>query len=188
MSRANLTSLKPWGTAGRQRLKAVHICFSCTWLGGALGLLLLQLVPSPTSGDELYAFNVCKKILDDWVIIPSAFGCLGTGVLYGLFTRWGFFRFKWVTAKWIGTVGSILFGAAFLGRWVNGLEESARLERSLGLLQSADFTLTHALVSWFTLVQVTTLVVLVWISVLKPWSKTESGAASWWSFGGQGSK
>lgn len=178
--------MKPWGMIGRKRLKTVHVCFSCAWLGGALGLLLLQLVPSPVSADELYAFNACKKILDDWVIIPAAFGCLGTGVLYGAFTKWGFFQFKWVTAKWIGTVGSILFGASFLGRWVNGLEETSRLERSLAVLSCADYLTTNTLVSWFTGVQVTTLVVLVALSVFRPWGRTDSAAGvsgRWWTFG-----
>ena len=50
------------------------------------------------------------KVIDDYLIIVGAVGCVLTGILYGLFTNWGFFRHRWITIKWLLTVLMVAMG------------------------------------------------------------------------------
>ena len=49
---------------------------------------------------QLYGINLSMKLIDDFVIIPGGVGSLLTGLLYSIFTNWGWFKHKWVTTKW----------------------------------------------------------------------------------------
>lgn len=44
-----------------------------------------------------------------------------TGLIYGLFTNWFFFKHRWVTAKWILTILAIFSGTFMLGVWEGGM-------------------------------------------------------------------
>ncbi len=57
------------------------------------------------------------------VVIPGAFGWLATGLIYGIFSHWGFFRHDWLTCKWAITVAAILFGTFFLDLWETRMME-----------------------------------------------------------------
>jgi hypothetical protein len=35
------------------------------------------------------------------VILPAAVVCIIQGIIYGIFSKWGFFKFKWITIKWL---------------------------------------------------------------------------------------
>jgi hypothetical protein len=59
---------------------------------------------STVNGDELYAINSVLKLLDDFVIIPSATLSSVTGTLLCWLTTWGFTKHYWIIAKWIATV------------------------------------------------------------------------------------
>jgi len=163
--------MKKMGSRGRAWLKGVHIFFACAWVGAAVCMMLLHFVKSnPANGDELYAFNVSIKLLDDFVVIPAAFGSLITGLLFSWLTDWGFFKFNWMTVKWIVTVGSIIFGTFWLGPWVNGATAISDAERLLSL-QNPVYLYFKQMNSYFGSMQTLILIALAFISVLKPWGK-----------------
>ena len=105
---------------GLKILKAAHLAFACMWVGGALGLMALLLAASPQESHEMYMRSRAVEILDDWIVIPGAMGCLLTGLIYGVWTSWGFFRHRWVAVKWMLTVTMILVGTFLMGPWVDG--------------------------------------------------------------------
>ncbi|ACV61639.1 conserved hypothetical protein [Desulfofarcimen acetoxidans DSM 771] len=165
------------GIKGRQWLKGLHIFFCCTWVGTGLSMVLLGLMKTHVvNGDELFAFNASIKLLDDYIVIPSAFGCLITGLLICWLTNWGFIKFNWVIVKWAATVAQILFGTFFLGPWVNGATAIADADRIHALQNTAYLYDRHMNNIWGS-IQVAFLVVLVFISVFKPWGKREATAA-----------
>jgi uncharacterized membrane protein len=155
---------------GQRWLKIVHLVFACAWLGGALALLLILFLARPAGGDELYAVQLCMTIVDDFLIIPGALGCLFTGVLYGIATNWGFFRHRWLTVKWIATVTVISFGTFWLGPWLNANAALAKAERAAAWM-NPDFVHNQAMNMACGPVQLVVLVGLVWVSVAKPWKK-----------------
>jgi hypothetical protein len=132
--------------------------------------LLALLIGYIANGDELYAFNAVIKLLDDYIIIPAAFGSLITGLLFSLFTNWGFFKFNWVTFKWVATVAQILFGTFWLGPWTNGATAIADAQRALALHNPA-YLYDRQMALYFGAAQILLLILQVFISVFKPWGK-----------------
>ncbi len=166
--------------AAERWLKAVHLLFVALWVGGGVALVLMVHLLRPetaVSGGEVVGLTRAMRFVDDWVIIPGAFGCLLTGLIYSLWTKWGFIRHGWVAAKWVVNVGGILFGSFFLGPWINSLGPIASAQ---GLLAVEDAVFRHnlAMNAIWGPVQVGTLIVAVLLSTLKPWKRwrARSGA------------
>lgn len=163
--------MKSLGLTGKAWLKSIHIFFACLWIGAAVSMLLLSFFRGQISnGDELWAFNASIKLIDDFIIIPSAMGCLITGILFSWLTNWGFFKFHWIIVKYVITVGAILFGTFYLGTWVNGMEAISNVER-LSALKNSTYVQYAKLNFYFGSMQAILLVVAAFISVFKPWGK-----------------
>ncbi len=160
--------MKKLGGNGLRWLKIVHLLFVAAWTGGGLSLMLVFFAARPSGGDELYAVNMSLKLIDDYIIIPGANGCLLTGLAYGIWSNWGFFKHKWIAVKWIMTVLQIVFGTFWLGPWLNGNAAIAAAERA-SALSSPVYIHNHAMNAFWGAVQVSLLFVMVAISVLKPW-------------------
>lgn len=163
------------GYRGKNWLKIFHLVFAILWVGGGLTLVLMQATLKATSGGELYGLLRAAKFVDDFIIIPGAVGSLLTGLLYSVFTNWGFFKHHWITVKWVINIGGVIFGTFWLGEWLNGMPPIAG---TLGLEALADPTYNHFhdMNQLWGSVQVSTLVFAVVISVLKPWGKQRSAA------------
>jgi len=81
-------------TANKTTLRWLRVCHMLTaplWFGGAVGTLV-------GGGAALYPR----------LIFPAALLTVTIGLLYGACTPWGFFRFRWVTAKWGLTLLALL--------------------------------------------------------------------------------
>lgn len=149
-------------------LKSAHLLFVCLWLGGALGVMVIQ--NGGGAGEALSGRDLAARLVDDFVVIPGAMGSLLTGLLYSLFTPWGFFKHRWVAVKWFITLYGVLFGTFFLGPWLNSL---APVSAKLGGGALGDYAYMRArdLNSFWGGVQICTLLFALAISVLKPWRK-----------------
>jgi len=159
----------------RAWLKGIHILFISVWTGAAFCMLLLQFATNPTSGDEMYATNSAIKLIDDFIVIPTAIGSLLTGLLISWLTPWGFFKWRWITLKWILTISVILFGTFALGPWLNGMTEISGAERAAAL-QNSTYTSYKQLLAAFSSPQILLLVGMVFLSVIKPWARKKKQA------------
>lgn len=156
---------------GRSWLKGLHLVFCGTWIGTGISMMLLGFIKGNTpNGDELFAINACIKLLDDFIIIPSAFCALITGVLLCWLTNWGFFKYNWIIVKLITTVAQMIFGTFGLGPWTNGAYAISDVERALAL-QNATYLHFRQMNNQWGTIQVILLIVVVFISVFKPWGK-----------------
>lgn len=164
--------MKPLGPTGKQWLKTSHLTLSIIWLGGALSMNLLRLAWNPTAPGDLYAVDHAILLIDNWVIIPSSLGALLTGLLESWLTTWGFFKFRWVTAKWIVTVGVMLYGIFFISRWGKAIEAISRVE-GLAALLNPTYLQYRLIYSISAVVLIVALTALSVISTLKPWMKQE---------------
>jgi hypothetical protein len=88
----------------------LHLLFAFGWIIGGIALCLLLFITYPQSGDELYMRSIILKIVDDYFIIGGAMGALITGLIYSVWTNWGFFRHRWIIVKWIMIILQIAFG------------------------------------------------------------------------------
>lgn len=166
--------MKKLGVKGKSWLKGFHIFFACAWVGTGISMMILALVNGHIqNGDELYAVNASIKLLDDYIIIPAAFGSLITGLLISLYTNWGFFKFNWVIFKWVATLAQIIFGTFWLGPWTNSATAISDLERGLAL-QNNIYLYDKQMGAIFGSIQVLLLIAQVLISAYKPWGKRET--------------
>jgi hypothetical protein len=160
--------MKKFSATGNKTVKIIHFFFISLWIGGAISLLLLSFLSHPENGDELYGKLHAMKLIDDFIIIPGAMGNLLIGIVYGIWTKWGFFKHRWVTVKWILTVMQILFGTFFLGPWLNGCEAIANAKRELAFSDSV-FQHHFNMNAVGGVIQAMLLIAMVVISVIKPW-------------------
>ena len=165
--------MKKLKSNGAKLLKVFHLLFAIMWICGAIALILGQYIAAPETGDELYMKMRMLQIIDDWIIIPGANGCLLTGIVYGIWTNWGFFKYRWLTVKWILTVAQILFGTFFLGTWLNGNVAIADELRDAAF-SDPQFIHNSQMTSTWGLVQLVLLLLYIVISVYKPWKKKKN--------------
>ena len=157
----------------RAWLKGFHILCTSAWVGSCSCSLLIQSSIRPTGGAEIYATNSVLKLLDDSMIAPSAICSVLTGLLICWLTPWGFFKWHWVTLKWILSVGVILIGSLFVGPSLNGMTAISEAERSASL-QNATYTSYSQMVTIFSILIVAGLVATAFLTALKPWGRKKS--------------
>ncbi len=160
--------MKEFGPKGVKWLKIVHLVLASLWLGGAIALTAMQYGMRPAGDGALHGIDESMRFIDDFIIIPGAVGSLLTGLFYGVKTRWGFFRHRWVTVKWILTVSAVVFGTFWLGPWLNAMGPiSARM--GLAALADPAYAWLKDANAVGALIQCASLLFMVGLSVLKPW-------------------
>ncbi|WP_022850400.1 DUF2269 family protein [Limisalsivibrio acetivorans] len=157
---------------GQKILKIAHLITASCWVGGALSLVMLYFLKKDISeGAVVHGVNLSTHYLD-WavIIIPGATGCFLTGLIYSVFTNWGFFKHRWITVKWIITITAITFGTFFLGPWETRM---MNLTGELGTqaLTNSEYLLNQSRHFISGSIQLLSLIFMVAISVLKPWRK-----------------
>jgi len=160
---------------GLRWLKGFHLIAVSCWIGGAVALILLYFLKNGvTDGGVLYGINQSIHHVDMVVVvIPGAFGCLITGLVYSAFSNWGFFKHKWLIVKWIVTVAAILFGTFFLGPWETKMMEiSGKL--SMSSLNDQSYLYNQKMNVILGGIQCIVLMITVFISIFKPWKKKKS--------------
>jgi predicted integral membrane protein DUF2269 len=100
----------------RQALLTAHIMMSVGLLGDSAGFLALSVraarMDDPGTVRELVqVLNMFSLVFG----IPLSIGALLSGVALGLGTKWGVFRYPWVTAKLLLIVSVMLVGTFVIG-------------------------------------------------------------------------
>ncbi len=160
--------MKMMGSTGQKCLKGFHILFGCAWASCGVSLTLMSLFIRPTDGLQLHGVDMAKKFIDDVLVAPAAIGCLLTGVMYSVFTRWGWFKHRWIIVKWCINVFGVVFGTFWLARWLNTLPPISQAE-GMAALSNPIYVQAKTMNLWGGAFQNLTVVAAVFISVFKPW-------------------
>ena len=86
----------------RKLLLTLHVVATVSVLGTDLVLLLLGL--ASLGGANPQTIYPAAYLVGVWLVAPLAVISLGTGLLLGVLTSWGLFRYWWVTIKLAITV------------------------------------------------------------------------------------
>lgn len=164
--------MKKIGPRGLRWVKGFHLLAVSCWVGGGVSLFLLYFLKKGiTDGNVLYGINKSIHHVDiSVIVIPGAFGCLLTGLLYSGFSRWGFFKQKWLIFKWIVTIGAILFGTFYLGPWETAMMNISA-EIGMEALTDSAYLYNQTMNLLFGTGQVLLLIITIFVSVFKPWRK-----------------
>ena len=162
------------GKNARKLLKLVHLLSISVAIGGVVVLFILIGIKNtiaPTSSPFLIDYAI-YKIFNDGINI-SFFVVIGTGLIYSIFTNWGFVRHYWVLCKWV--VVLIIFGLTWgwLGPAINGTASIADSGLSITDL-GGEYLLYTSSSLLYLLIQTFLLLLILLVSVWKPWGPIKS--------------
>lgn len=161
--------MKTMSASSQKLLKGIHIIVAGLWLSCVLLLALMPLVTkSVSSGDELFMYNYIYYFVDMYVLTPAAMATLLTGLVFSLFTKWGFIRHGWIVYKWIVTLAIIISGTFYLGPTVTRLLEISDTNR-IAALQNPFYNHGVVVGLWASRINSLLLLIAVFVSVYKPW-------------------
>ena len=155
---------------GQQKLvKSLHLLAAVAWMGGAFSLLELA------AGRESMEFepeavrviNICIYYVDCLVVLPGIIGCIVSGLLYSIYTPFGFVKYFWIAYKWLISLSAFFWGSLFLGPWA---DDVVALANSLGLggLLATIHNCVMPQTSWGAYAQILLLSSVVIVSVYRP--------------------
>jgi hypothetical protein len=150
-------------------LKAIHLISVSLWLSSVVTLMLLPIISKKiTLGDELYMYNLAYHFVDMYILTPAAILTLLTGLIYSLFTKWGFFRHGWIIYKWIVTLSIIISGTFYLGPMVTKLLDISDVNR-IAALQDQYYMQGEIIGLYAAIINSSLLIIAMIFSVYKPW-------------------
>lgn len=154
-------------------LRIFHLYLASVWGGGASSLFAIHCLYRPDSRPELYARNLALLYVDNYVLLPSAAGCLVTGLLYCYLSRWGYLKYYWIIAKLIANLLLLLAGFLWFIPWLDRMLQSSPAP---GRYMEIDpgYTASMQVHMAMAAVQALLVFVLVVISVFKPWGRTSA--------------
>lgn len=160
--------MKKLGSKGLKVLKTLHLIFAMIWTTGAIAMVLVTFLTKAQTADELQMKYSILLVIDNWLIITGAMTSLVIGIVYGIFTNWGFFKHRWIIVKWIITVAQILFGTfAYHPSLTKNLSLIGELKEEV--VYNAEFIANNRFMEISGFFQSGLLLFMIVISVFKPW-------------------
>ena len=157
--------MKTLSANGQKWLKFFHVLCSICWIGSAIGMNVLKHALDPATPEARQLLASTLLVLDDLLLYVGVCGCLVTGLLYGVCTKWGFFRHGWLTAKWVLTLAMILLGTFVLGPAVQG---NVHADTTWYAAHPAEYAAHLAVTARWGGVQLVLLLTVLYLSVFKP--------------------
>jgi hypothetical protein len=86
-----------------------HVVSSVGWLGAVAAFLVLSIVGLfSTHAETVRSAYVAMDLIGQFAIVPLSLAAVLTGVVQGLGTQWGLFRYYWVLTKFTLTIVATL--------------------------------------------------------------------------------
>ena len=164
--------MKKFGAKGTKWVKVVHLVLVVLMLGGIISTMAIRLGLKPQTYEEMVVVYRVLLTVSDQVIRYGGIGLMLIGLVYGIWTSWGFFKHRWIAVKWVVFMGQTVFGIAFIDRWM--VENFSLLEtEKAAALSHPVFLQNEQSILYGATAQIALLVLLTVISVWKPWKKRQ---------------
>jgi uncharacterized membrane protein len=148
---------------GMQWLRVLHILSVSIWFGSVVcigGLALICFFQ--LSESEFLTMAPWIPELYRSVVLPFAIFAVIQGIVYGFFSNWGFFRHRWVLAKWcLVILTGLCTGVGGIGQMFAVLDKVEQSGFTGGLADGGS-------VLFFISLQVLLLLIMIVLSVFKP--------------------
>lgn len=167
--------MKELTASKRKWLKSFHLLSAGLWVSCGTIILAFQILSKNITDDKyLYMLNFLSDFIDMKILVPSAISCLITGLIYSIWTKWGFFKYRWLTFKWIVTVTIITMGTIWTGPWISEMTELS-LKYGIEVFKNDRYIEIGRNQFIMGLCMNITLIATIFISVFKPWGKNKKG-------------
>ena len=156
---------------GMKLLKVFHLIFIMMWTIGVVFMSILNW--KSESLFPKFIYNQETSLFIDYVfVIPGAVCAVITGIIYGIKTNWGFFKYKWITVKWILGILVIIIGTFILHPIaLDILYNTESLSEENYQFFLYDWRLDIVTLQIMATIQAVALIFLIVVSVYKPWMK-----------------
>lgn len=162
--------MKKLSANGMKWLKIVHLFIIAMWIGTGFVLGVIAWVGPALMKNGITTVYSIMEVMDTYIMRPLVVGTLVTGLLFSVFTNWGFFKYRWITVKWCVLIIQILIGALFLGPLIQANDSIAKIQQAQSL-NNPLFLSNQVMIHFGNVAQFSLLFFLVCISVLKPWKR-----------------
>jgi len=162
--------MKKIGRTGTKTLWIAHAAIVAVWTGSVAAMLALAV--SAVGAPSVVALAAWRSMDAIDAFVP--FVSLGTallGVVYGVWTPWGFVRHRWVAVKWVLALGVMFTGAIVIDRLKGECVRLAASGASATSIDGAARVLALAVAG-----QLVALLIALAISHLKPWRAKRGGS------------
>ncbi len=146
-----------------QWMRVLHVLSTSIWLGSVVCILGLAVICffQLNERDFLIIAPLVPQLYKT-VVMPIALFTIIQGIIYGLFSNWSFFKYKWLLLKWIFILLiALCTGLGGIGQMFAVL---AKVESTYFIGGWAD----GGLVLLFVSLQVLFMLIMIVLSVLKP--------------------
>lgn len=158
-----------FSSTGKQILLALHLILVSAWFGSLITILILHLIRATDyQSADFYLIDRMIFIIFDKLIMNISIGVALSGLIFSMFTKWGFFKFYWITVKWIAiSILAILlmFGASPVTNGMAAISDILRTKCS----GNPDYIYYSKQMLNYTLIQILVLIAIIYLSVTKPW-------------------
>ncbi|MDR2507392.1 MAG: DUF2269 family protein [Candidatus Accumulibacter sp.] len=104
--------MKKLSGQGYKIIKTIHILSASIWIGaGVVVLFMLSVVLNRNNMPEIL---LAIHYVDLLIIIPSNLLTFVTGMVFSKFSGWGFFRHRWIMAKYAINFVPVILGGIIL--------------------------------------------------------------------------
>ena len=181
-----VVAAQAWSMSPRLRKLALtaHVTSSVGWMGAVAAFLALSISGRVSQSAEVVrGAYLATNLIGAAVIVPMSLASFLTGLLQGFGTRWGLFKYRWVTTK-LGL--TVLATALLMLHQFTAVAAAAK--RALALpaeaLTDAGFGALQTQLVIDAILAIVVLLVTTTLSIYKPWGlsaygrRRQEGAAS----------
>lgn len=161
-------------STGKKFLLSIHLLFVSTWLGTLIAIYVLLLARNlqiPVSSVSIMDKSIF--ILSDSIIMNISLAVAITGLLFSMFTKWGFFKYHWITVKWLIITILAIIIMFFSGPSINGMAALSDVFSGADL-RSTDYLQYEQMTLITISIQILLLISVIIISVYKPWGQRKT--------------
>jgi uncharacterized membrane protein len=153
---------------GLRILKSFHLLAVISWMGAsvcAFGVLVYSHQIILTKESLLYLFSLMEFL--DYFIIGGALITIILGVVYAVFTHWGFIKTRWVALKWPLSLFIIFTGSLFYLPWLEQMRQIVD-DQGLAAMESAAYQDLYQSIFFLLSATLLLFVLMVFLSTWRP--------------------
>lgn len=167
--------MKTLSATGMKVLKIFHILFRIMWIGGVMALVSIMLGGKPEGTGQIYMAAKDHLVIDKFFLIPGGMGIVFSALVYSIFTKWGFFKHRWVSVKRIITVLLVLIGKVYMGVIIeNNMALATNMEMNDESIGTFYSNVSHVAIAG--IIQLVGFTIVLILSVVKPWTSRGCGS------------